>query len=238
MELTSNQIVNVLIEDIKSTDGDFLDSIEMSFTTSLFPMYSSPSKVRSTAGAFISEITDDVLVILIHKYSSEADYIKVCNSGLWDKWNFYTSLWVTYRATIDALMNSENYLASAGTKIYKKLGDFAVSKDTSINKESPIAGLLKKLECETFKLMVSVIMCKEPLLECDPAKVDFYNPSAPALMVKGMDIPGKPVFGRTFTQDGRFPGWTGYIEKNNRRYLTNYKPIRYTIDPRDNYARI
>ena len=234
----NNQVINITITDLESVDGDFIDVVELDFTTTLFPIYSSPTKIRSTAGAFLPEITDDVLTILIHRYSLEADHIKVCTGANWGKWDFYTSLWVTYRAAIDALHNSENYLATAGAKIYKKLGDFAISKDLSTNKEAPITGVIKKLQCESFKLMVAVIMCKEPLLDCDPSKVDFYNPAAAALTIKGIDIPTNPVFGRTFSQDGRYPGWTGYIERNNRRYLTNYKPIRYTVDPRDQYVRI
>jgi hypothetical protein len=190
-------------------------------------MYSTPLKVREIAGSYISEITDDILNQLILKYSVEADMLATCDTVAWEKWSYYASKWVALKVAVDAIYNSEMYVSTTNKgKVYKKLGDFSISTD--LKARDPIDHVKKflvKLECEIFKLNISVRLCKEPLMECSADLLEDIasHYSVPAqLVTKGQAVPGRPTFGRSFSQNGQNPQWTGWIQKNNRQFLTNY----------------
>ncbi|MDD3412440.1 MAG: hypothetical protein PHY47_00405 [Lachnospiraceae bacterium] len=228
MNIANNQLVTIEITEVFDISGQSLGPIQTSFITKLTPMYSTPLKVREVAGSYIAEISDDILNQLILKYSIEADMLSTCDTIAWPKWDFFASKWVTLKVAIDLIYNSDTYINAANNngKIYKKLGDFSISTDSKTR--DPLDGVKKfltKLECEVFKLLPSVKFCKEPLLECDPDLLDdiasVYGVPAQTV-IKGGARAGYPVFGRMFSQNGVHPQWTGWVQNNSRKYLTNH----------------
>jgi hypothetical protein len=226
MLLDINQIVDILLLEIESVDGEILSNIDLSFGTTLDPFFSSPNKVRAIAGSYISDVPDQILLYLINAYSIEAMNTAVCNTELWSKWEYYASLWVAYKTALNAILNSKSYVEDSGQKIYKKLGDFSISKD-STSGETPTSGLINKLECELLKLSVAVKWCKEPLIDCvkGVASNDLRNSSAAQLVIKGGNVP-RPMFGRTFRNSGRHPQLTRIVKEYDRYVLTNSTNIR------------
>lgn len=225
MLLGQNQLVDILISGIESTDGDILNDISSSFSTTFGPLYSTPNKIRAIAGSYVKDISDDALLYLIHIYSVEADNLATCAKTSFSKWQYFASQWVTYSAALNAIYNADIYVGVSGQKIYKKLGDFSISKDGTGKDSNPAHGIIDKLECEIFKLIVSVKFCREPLTSCDKgvSSNDLRNGVAAQLTVKGGDLP-RPMFGRTFFSSGRHPGMTGYIKILDRYRLTNAQP--------------
>lgn len=230
MQLGNNHLVSVILTNVRSEDGDVISVTESAFVTTMTPMYSTPQRVREIAGSYITEITDDILNQLILKYSQEADMLATCDTTQSEKWSYWATQWVSLKVAVDSIYNSTLYLGESGGKTYKKLGDFSISRDSSSGDGSgPAKAFLTKLECEIFKLDVSIRLCKEPLLECDSENLDtasLYNPSAAKTVVKG-ECTARPVFGRTFYQMGRHPQWTGWLYSNNKKYLTNYNGNSY-----------
>jgi hypothetical protein len=232
MNLSTNQLVTIIIKEIKSTDNEVLSLLQTTFVSKLTPMYSTPLKIREIAGSFITDVSDDILNQLILKYSVEADMLATCDTVMWDKWQFYASKWVALKVAVDAIYNSEMYITTTNKgKTYKKLGDFSVSTD--LKTRDPIdyvKKFLTKLECEIFKLNVSIRLCKEPLIECDADLLEdiasSYNVPAQTV-IKGGSVPGRPIFGRGFAQRGQHPQWTGWLTRNNRKEMTNY--VNYNV---------
>lgn len=226
MELANNQLIAITISDIFDTDGQSIPTVESSFVTKLTPMYATPLRVREVAGSYIPEVSDDILNQLILKYSVEADMYATCDTVAWSKWSFYASKWVMLKVAVDVIYNSEMYVSTTNKgKVYKKLGDFSISTD--LKARDPIDHVKKflvKLECEIFKLSVSVRLCKEPLIECSSDLLEdiaaHYNVPAKTV-VKGGLRSDSPSFGRTFVQNGQHPQWTGWIKRNNRQFMSN-----------------
>lgn len=224
MKLKKNQMVFIRIEGVEGVSGEKMAPFSLSFTTILQPMLSTPNRVREVAGSYIQEISDDILNQLILKYSLEAINIASCDTTKYEKWEFYASKWVTLKVAADAIYNSSIYLGDPSGKVYKKLGDFSISKDAKDGDTgSPARAFLEKLECEIFKLDITIRFCKEPLLTCEGVDNDaLYSPAPAKLVVKGQNL-CQPMFGRTFLQIGNQPQWTGWIKgMNNRKHLTNY----------------
>jgi hypothetical protein len=238
--LENNLLIDILVTGIASTDGDLFGDLSHSFATTFDPLLSTPNKVRAIAGSYVQEISDSMLLYLINTYSVEAYALAHCLSeDNEDKWQYYASLWVTYSAALNAVYNSKAYAGESANKVYKKLGDFSISKDNTKGGSGPAKGLIDKLECEIFKLSVAVRYCRDPLLECIKGSGDdLYNPAAAQLVVKGSNL-ARPAFGRTFYPTGRHPQWTGIIKGyNNRYHLTNYEPFYPSPDPSDSgYVR-
>lgn len=226
MFLENNQIIDIVITGIKSIDQDLIEEIPYSFTTVFSPLYSTPNKIRAIAGTYIKDVPDEMLIYLIHLYSVEADATSICSHTDFTKWSYYAGQWVTYNVALDAILNSVTYADQAGQKIYKKLGDFSISKDTIGDSNTPVNSMIDKLECQILKLSVSVKFCKEPLTSCDKGLIgsDLRNNALPKPVVKG-ELTARPVFGRTFYANGRHPQWTGIIYQYGRQFLTNEKPI-------------
>lgn len=221
MILDINQFVSIVLSEIKSVDGDILKDVATSFTTTMKPMLSTPLRIREVAGAYLSEISDDVLNQLILKYSLEAKNTALCDTTQWDKWEFYTTKWVTFNVAVDSIYNSPIYVGQINGKQYKKLGDFAISIDNSDVGDGAVKRFLSNMECEITKLGVSVKNCREPLLSCTQAGLDSgYMPKPSQNVTKGSGV-GRPAFGRTFLASGAHPQWTGYIDQYNRSHLTN-----------------
>ncbi len=222
MQLGNNQLVSIFLSGIRNTSGSLLPPVSLSFTTILTPLLTSPMKIREIAGAYLVDISDDVLNQLILKYSIEANTIALCDTTQWDKWDFYAEKWIAYKVAIDSIYNSPTYLGEIGGKQYKKLGDFALSIDNSSSSGGAAKSFLKKLECEVFKLETSVRNCRDPLLSCDEslASESAYIPKPSQNVVKGANF-SRPVIGRTFMKDGEHPQWTGYIKQYNKYYQTN-----------------
>jgi hypothetical protein len=225
MLLDINQIVDIMILQIESVDGDILDNLGLSFGTTLDPFYSTPNRVRALVGSYLTEVPDQIILYLINSYSIEANNLAICNIGKWPKWEYYASLWVANRVALNAIINSKTYLDEAGQKVYKKLGDFSISKDGT-GDTSPLKIIVDKLECDILKLAVAVKFCKEPLIDCvkGVASNDLRNSSAMQLVKKGELTPNILV-GRTFRQAGYTPMLTKYIKEYDRLIATNFMPV-------------
>lgn len=229
MEIANNQLVTIVLSDVYSVDNDIIVSTSTDFATHLSPLLSSPFRIREIAGSYLTSISDDVLNQLILKYSLEAQAIAVCDTTEYDKWDFYAEKWVAYNSALAGIYNAPIFLGESGGKAYKKLGDFSISKDSRDGDDGggPAKAFIKKLECEIFKIEISVRLCREPLLECDSEALEdivTHNPSAALTVTKGESLAGRPTFGRTFRQEGQHPAWTGWLKKNNRKQITNYRP--------------
>ena len=225
MLLGNNQLINIILSGIESTDGDLLPQIEYNFSTTFNPLYSSPNKVRAVSGSYVQDVSDEMLLYLIHSFSVEANNLAICKKEDHPRWTYFAGQWVTYNAALEAIMNSELHLGNAGQKVYKKLGDFSISKDATGASASPTDQMIEKLKCEILKLSVAVKFCKEPLTSCDKGVVDtdLRNGLAAQLVVKGEALP-KPGFGRMFLRDGDHPGMTGFIKVLDKYRITNYIP--------------
>lgn len=236
MLLSSNQLVEILLTGIESVDGDKIDVVEYSFATNFNPLYSTPNKVRALAGSYLQDISDQMLTYLIHLFSIEADMLSICKKENFSKWNYYAGLWVAYNVAVEAIMNSDLYINNGGQKIYKKLGDFSISKDNTNKDSSPTQVMLDKLKCEILKLFVAVKFCKEPLSVCDKGmfEQDLRNGVASQLVVKGENLP-RPMLGRVFEMDGRHPQMTGFIKILDRFRLTNISPYYYDFENNGRY---
>jgi hypothetical protein len=222
MLLSSNQLVEIVISEIESIDDETINLIEYSFSTTFDPLYSTPNKVRALAGSYLQDVSDEMLIYLIHLFSVEADMLSVCKKENFSKWNYYAGLWVAYNVSVEAIMNSSFYINNGGQKIYKKLGDFSISKDNTNKDSAPAHVMLEKLKCEILKLSVAVKFCKEPLAVCDKAmfEQDLRNGVASQLVVKGENLP-RPMLGRVFHKDGRHPQMTGFVRILDKFRLTN-----------------
>jgi len=238
MLLAENQLIEIFITGLKSTDGDLIGDLPYSFSTTFNPLYSTPNKVRAIAGSYVKDISDEMLIYLIHTYSIEAQRLSQCLTEANEQtWTYYASLWVTYSAALNAVYNSKIYVGESGQKIYKKLGDFSISKDNTNSDANPAKNLIDKLECEIYKLSVAIRYCREPLVDCTKNSADTYNPSAAQLVTKGEALP-RPTFGRTFYSHGRHPQWTGIIKQYGRQFFTNIEPYIPNPEPSNsNYIK-
>ena len=223
MLLANNQLVEIILSGLKSVDGDVLEDVTYSFSTIFTPMYSTPNKIRAIAGSYLQDIGDDTLLYLIHLFSVQADNLAICKKEEHSKWSYYASQWVSNNVALEAIINSELHIGTAGQKIYKKLGDFSISKDNSKG-GTATKEIMDKIRCEILKLTVAVKYCKEPLPSCDKVVVDadFRNGYGSQIVVKGEALP-QPSFGRMFFRSGHYPAMTGYIKILDRNRITNHQ---------------
>lgn len=223
MLLDSNQMIDIMIGDIESVDGDIIENVGVSFGTLFDPLLSTPNRIRALAGSYLTDVPDDILLYLIHSYSLEAFNLSICDNTKWDKWKYYASLWVAYKVAENAVTNSPKYVNETGQKTYKKLGDFSVSKDMTA--DVPAKKLLDKLSCELLKFGVSVKFCREPLIDCvkGVSENDLRNTLAMQLVKKGENTPQVKV-GRTFRQVGRYPGFTRILQEYDKLVFSNFVP--------------
>jgi hypothetical protein len=236
MLLGNNQLVNILINEIESVDGEIIDLIDYSFATTFSPLYSTPNKIRAIVGSYIENISNEMLLYLIHIFSIEADMLAICKKEDSAKWSYYAGLWVANNVAVESIMNSNFYVNNAGQKVYKKLGDFSISKDNTSSDSFPAHVMLEKLKCEILKFSVSVKFCKEPLTTCDKSlfEQELRNGVASQLVVKGESL-SKPMFGRVFHRDGRHPQMTGFIRILDKFRLTNVSPNHYDFENNGKY---
>lgn len=232
MSMGINQYVTLTFNGIKSVDGDTLNTLSTGFSTTLKPMRASVIQVRQLAAAYLEEITDDIINLLILKYSIEAEITALCDTSAFLKWDYYASKWIVYKVVVDCILNSPNYISETKGKIYKKLGDFAYSTTIDGNSAGPVGSYIKKMECEAFKLMTSIRNCREPSLDCTSSLVDTYTPSPAQTMIKGESNPGRPSFGRSIISTSSYPAITGYIKLYDRIAMSNPYKIPQAKDDR------
>ena len=220
MYIEKNQLINITITGIKSTSGNELQEVQAFFTTEMSPMLSSINQVRQLIGSYLDGITEDIVNQLILKYSNEARVTSSCMPDA--KWNFYATKWVTLRVAIDILYNSKIYLGESGGKAYKKLGDFAISRDTSSDSGGPVKRMIDKLECDAFKFSIAVKHCAEPLLTCkDIDNYSLHKKTAAQSVIKGEQDLNRPTFGRSFSLTGKDPAMRKWVQVYRRKYQTN-----------------
>ena len=87
MVLSNNQLINIILEGIESVDSDTIESIDYSFSTTFSPLYSTPNKIRAVVGSYVQDISDEMLLYLIHTFSVEADNLSICDHVAFPKWN-------------------------------------------------------------------------------------------------------------------------------------------------------
>lgn len=225
MILENNLLVEIVLSGLESIDGDLFPDITHTFSTTFNPLYSTPNKIRAIVGSYVQDISDQMLLYLIHVFSVEANNLSICDHVAFPKWNYYAGQWVAYNTALEAVMNSDLYVNTSGQKTYKKLGDFSISKDNSAPGSNPSQMMVDKLECELLKLSVAIRFCKEPLTSCDKGLVgnDLRNGVAAKLVLKG-EFQAKPLIGRTFIQSGRYPAMTGFIKLYDKYKMTNDTP--------------
>lgn len=223
MYLETNEIVTINLSGIKSTEGDDLQEFSSYFTTEMYPMYSSATRVSQLIGSYLDGISEDIINQLILAYSYEAEVLTACDVSD-NKWKFLTGNWVGLKVALDVLFNTNLYLGESGGKVYKKLGDFSISKDSSTDTGGPVKGMIDKLECEIFKLEVAVKNCMDPLISCEGMEninTLAARRQASAGVIKGQFDPNRPLFGRGFIADAAYPAMRGFLKDYRRKKQTN-----------------
>lgn len=94
----------------------------LSWTTDLYPVYSTVVLVRLLAGPFISEIPDDTLRRVILKYSQRAT--RFHNGTVFEPVPYYVTDYVTCQTAADAIR--QEFSGRAGSSGSKHLGDLTV----------------------------------------------------------------------------------------------------------------
>lgn len=218
-----NKLITIKIKDIESALGNKLPEAEINFVTELEPLLSTPNRVRKIAGSYLSAMDDFIIYQLLFKYSLEAAEMSTCDQT--DKtWMMNTMKWVAYKTVIDLIYNSPIFLQDSGGKVYKKLGDFSISKETGMGGDDTAVGkMIERLECEAFKLEHSVFNCMPPLLTCENIKPgDLYTPRRSELVTKGENV-WRPLMGRGIEQTRSTNPILNsfFINYNGRKVLSN-----------------
>lgn len=228
MSLKMNSMITIYLNDeILATDGEKLsEPTELYFTTEMKPLYSSARSIRKIAGPYVSEISDDLMNQLLHQFSVTAEELapENCNDRRWEVWAGYFAL---YSATLTLLTNTEMFIDTGGTKVFKQLGDFSVSREGGGAADAGINRLLNWLECELYKYGYAVKNCTPPLLDClgmtdARARMRDYEPSIPGLTEKGKFDPHKFYEGRRWLVDkfGNTAG-DGTLIASGKKYTIN-----------------
>lgn len=230
--MKKNNLIQVEISGLKSVDGQEIETVSTFFTTSFYPMYSTKNKVVQKISSYLDGTSESLIDQLILKYSYEANLLSPCDkeSAIW---KYYTSDWVTFNVCLDLLYNSKLHVGDSDGKVYKRLGDFALSRDSSsINKNDPTKEIIEKLQCEIIKLEPAVKGCTEPLYSCRDTRVDKPVESAPQVIIKGINDPERPMFGRRFLPDARGVQLNGWYYNVRRKYKTDsrYPSLPYRDD--------
>jgi len=230
MSLSLNQLIRIsVLPGIKSTDGtELLSTKESYFTTEMSPMYSSALVVRGIAGSYIDKVSDDAINQLILKYSQIADGIgDRCEVS--SKWLMYAGEWVSLKAAITAIYNSDDFKGLAGRTL-KKLGDFTIEREVSSSSNIGVGATLETLECELFKYEFAIRKCSDPAINCLGLESNEnmpYLPQASRLVEKGRLDVNKPLKGREwFTIERSAKGVTGKTVLWGKVYSENIRPIR------------
>lgn len=225
MYLKLNDIVSVYVSaGVKSTDGDALaQPFESYFTTEMSPMYTTVYEIRRISGAYIVEISDDIINQLIHMYSMVADDLASCKTD--DKWQRFAGVWVALKVSLTLITNTEDFIAAGKGKLFKQLGDLSISREAGGAINAGLSKMLSYLECELFKYEHAVRHCMSPLVDClGLTNLDArpYVPKLAELVEKGYLDPNKPIVGRRWktTQNGDTSGTSRMIEFG-RMYGTN-----------------
>lgn len=225
MGLKKNQLIDFIIKGIRDINGNEL-TISGFFTTEMYPLLSTATKVVQLIGSYIDGIEEDIINQLILKYSDLLLNLTICDTNS-EAWQVIAQQWVTLSVSIDLLYNSPLYKQDVSGKVYKKLGDFAISKDSGGNDDSsPLASLIKKLECELFKIDLAAKKCMAPLPSCEGLDEKLLNQlmidrSHSNLIIKGAYDPNRPLFGRTFRLNGNIPSITHTERYYRRKIFTN-----------------
>ena len=198
--LNKNRLITIKVKDIESLSGGHLPSSEIDFITELEPLLSTPSRVRKVAGSYLAEMDDFIIYQLLFKYSLEAIEGSDCDHS--DKaWIMYARKWTAFKTVLDLIYNAPLFLQESNGKVYKKLGDFAISKEAGKSGDSSAAGkMIERVECEIFKLNHAVFNCLQPLLTCENVSLDdIYTPRRSEMVTKGENV-WRPLMGRGLSQ--------------------------------------
>ena len=222
--MKENQLITIKVNNIKSAAGETL-SYQSCFTTQMFPMLSAISRIQQEIGSYLEGIGEDITNQLILRYSNEIFTITVCDTSE-SRWQLLAQNWVTYNTAIDILYNSPSYRSETSGKVYKKLGDFAISKDSGDESSSPLTDLIKKLECELYKIDMatrtgSPILPTCEILDKDLLAQQLVNRRASHSVVKGEFDPNRPTMGRSFVFNGKSPRITHVVDYHRRKYFLN-----------------
>jgi len=209
MILDINSLITLeLFSGIKAMDGAELEENFFSyFSTEMDPLYSSCLAIRSIVGAFVEEVSDDIINQLILKYSILAEDLGM-NCSLDDRWLRYASEWVTYSVSIIILHNTDEFKSASEGKIFKQLGDFSISRDNAGGNNSAIKELMEWLACEAFKYEHAIRSCSTPALNCEGLKNSKalpFEPKLAKLVEKGSEDINMLTPGRRWITDSSSP---------------------------------
>jgi hypothetical protein len=84
----NTMIVIELSKEIKAlvTENSLKDDLQLYFTTTYSPLYSSPSLIRLELGRWIESFNDDTIALMIHWSSKECDFI---SGGIMEKGRYF-----------------------------------------------------------------------------------------------------------------------------------------------------
>ncbi len=201
--MTTNQLITLtLSKEIESEDGDTLATDYSSyFTTSMDPLFASANDVRRRIGAHITRIIDDTINQLNFHHSLMAINTTICEDTATPKWLYFANKWVTLMTALVLLDNGDAFVG----QVSKVLGDFEVTRQGPATAGTKFTDLIKRLECELFKIENPVRNCGEPLTACTdeftaPTIGSNYMPSVPAIFSRGIDEPNYPPIGRRWVR--------------------------------------
>jgi len=228
MILEINNLITIELKaGIKSTTGDELQSDYTSyFTTEMSPMYGSAAGVRRLVGAHAEGISDDIINQIILEYSVIAQDLGDCTID--SRWQRYTEVWVTYKAALIILYNTEEFKQSGSGKLFKQLGDFSISTGGPPTDKAGLVKLIDWLECQAFKYEIAVRYCSQPAINCEgltnTAAIP-YTPKLPGIVERGLYDINKAYTGRRWVAVRGEPRGNNTLFTFGKKYKTNLERI-------------
>jgi hypothetical protein len=220
--LTNNLVIQITLDDsISDTDGNSLEEDYVFwFLTTMDPMYSDPVKLRTYAGAWLSSIPDETLMLMLYESSVLADDI---TPTAFSKNNPVFSNARSRFVTADAALRLLSLPVNQGG-MTKSLGDFMVKREGASFID--MIGRLEK-DRNTWELVVNA--------------GGWIGPGeswGPVIAVKGEYDPDRPRIGRRWTAPGNgVPLVNTKVRPDGRRlYYNTYKNrgVSGTFEDEDN----
>jgi hypothetical protein len=190
------------------------------------PLFGSVAGVRKIIGSYIQDISDDIINQILLEYSINAQDLGSCSID--EKWFRYAEIWVTYRAALVILYNTEAYKEAGTGKIFKQLGDFSISTGGNPTDKGGLNKLVDWLECQAFKYEIAIRYCTDPALNCegltDTSKIPYIS-KLPGLVERGKYNINKPVPGREWYTTWGEPKGTNTLYAFGKKYKTNLERL-------------
>lgn len=203
--LEENRVVTIKLKDVvAATDGDTLDeALTFFFTTKYNPLHATANRIRAEIGRFVSDVPDDTIHQLSHKWSLRADILR--NRGL-NVSDFYgtgaessdlvqmiKSDYVTAKVCIDLLSGSYG-----DTGFQKSLADLRVMRQSG-----GLQNALRKYEDAAGRLETALL------------EGGFLGQRAQGL-IRGQYDSDRPAFGRLWDPTSNIPAANKRVRLRDR----------------------